>query len=179
MSSLVYPVFCFTFLYPVTAWSACPPGTDFQTRNNYNENVPVSATDLALNEGAFTANIDFILPVTDAGINISSGGFDPTATISPHLWQWHLRIPRPTTITVANLLISYQVTGSDGTVGSLTSVLDSSSHVQISVLTRDIRQRQFQNHLRFLGDIDLEIDYSNVTRAGAYTGAITTTVDCQ
>jgi len=75
-------------------------------------------------------------------------------------------------------MIGYQVTGSDGTAGVLTSVLDSSSKVQATVSTRIINERQFRNRVRFVGRINIDLDYSNATRAGEYSGVITTTVEC-
>ena len=122
--------------------------------------------------------MDLNLPVGDAAISISSGGFTPRATISLGRWQWRLRVRRPTTITAGDLLVSYQVTGSDGTAGVLTADSAPSSHVQATVSTREIRQRQGNNRRRFLGYIDLQLDYSNATRAGNYSGTITVTVDC-
>jgi hypothetical protein len=176
---LRFVVFFFALfvILPPPLQAACPQGTDFATRNSYNEDVPVSQPDLAVNEGSYSLSMDLSLPVGDVGLNISSGG-TPTVTISPNRWQWRLRVRQPATVTAADLQVSYEVYGSDGTPGVFTSVQDPTSQAQVTVTTREITQIDKRNQRIFLGFIDLEIDYSNSTRAGNYRGTINVTVDC-
>ncbi len=167
------------FSRPSTGQAECPPGSDFRARNQYHRSVSVARPDLAVNECDYSVSMDLTLPAGDADIHISGGHFNPTVTIPLDRWQWRLRVPRPTSITAGDLIVGYQVVGSDGTPGVFTSELDAASHVAVTVSTREIRQRQGRKRRRFLGYIDLLLDYTHATRSGRYTGTITVFVDCR
>jgi hypothetical protein len=159
----------------VWAWHAgavCQPNSYFITRGQYEQNAPVSQTDLAVSEGGRSLTLDLALSIADAGINISGSNFSPIVTVTLNEWQWRLRVPGNPDL---DLSVSYQVAGSDGTPGVLTSVLDPYSKVNATVLSRDI----VRHGSNWYGYIDLQLDFSNAMRSGPYTGTITVFLNCE
>lgn len=157
------------------AWHAgavCPMNSYFITHGQYSQDAPVSQTDIAVSEGSRSLTLDLALSIADAGINISGGNFSPIVTVTLNEWQWRLRVPGNPDLTLS---VNYQITGSDGTPDVLTSVLDPSSKVNATVLSREI----VRHGSNWLGYIDLQLDFSDVMRSGPYTGTVTVFLDCE
>jgi len=154
------------------AGAECPPNSKFITRGQYSQDAPVSQTDLSVGEGGRTLTLDLALSIADAGINISGGNFSPIVTVMLNEWQWRLITPGNPDL---KLSVNYQIAGSDGTPGVLTSVLDPYSKVKVTVLSREI-VRAGSN---WRGYIDLQLDFDDAMRSGPYTGTITVLLDCE
>jgi len=133
---------------------------------------------LAIDEGPLALDLPMSMPVVNANINISQAGAHPVATVSLKRWQWRLQVPKPTTITAADLIVGYRVVGANGQPGVFTSNLDSSSRVKVTTVTRTISEQVRKNSILFKGYIDLQLDYAEATRSGGYSGTVTVNVEC-
>jgi len=160
------------------AMADCPTGTVLRTQDSLQGRVKVSPRRLAIDEGGMALSTAMSMPVVDADILISQEGVRPEDTLSLQRWQWRLQVPRPTTITVADLLVVYQVAGPDGQPGVFTSNLDNTSHVKVTAETRTITEERRKNYILFKGYINLQLDYAEATRSGGYSGTLTVDIDC-
>ncbi len=113
--------------------------------------------------------------IGDAGLTPTSGGFDTTVRTVMAGWLWRLTADTRGWASPNELLVTYQISNGD----QLVSTLVSSSRVAATVVERNRRVNRFgRRNTRFRGFLDLLIDYSTATRAGAYVGTVTVTVEC-
>ena len=177
-------VFFGMLLMAGTLPAACPPGSNPQLRTRNSINTQVNLQGSSWDEGATTLVMPLSLPLGDAQINPTTVPTSTTLQLNRWLWRFRIRLtllttPPPYWPPDANdLVVTYDVNGSGSNSGWFHSVLDPSSRIRVTVVTREIRQRNRFNRRIFRGFVDLKIDYGQATRSGDYVGTITTTVDC-
>ena len=165
--------------YVGQSFAVCPPGTTFRRYTPLTTSINITNPDKSINEGGpFVATMDMAFPTGAIALLPSGHGYPTAYTTTLNYRIWRLRVRRPTTLTAADLIVTYTVTGSNGVNGVLSSVSAPASQMAVTVIPLAIQTRIRPNRVRFRGFIELLIDYSAITIGGAYTGTITSTVDC-
>ena len=168
----------FLFLGNELLYAACPVGTLLKARGRSRTEVPISHTEQSIAEQSVSDDLSLSMPIGNADIDVSQTGLIPVANMSLSKWQWRLHIPRPTTITSSDLIVTYKVLSPDGRQGIFRCKKDYSSIIKVVPVTREVTETVRKNYIIFKGYLDLHVDYSDAKRSGIYEGIILVTVDC-
>jgi len=108
----------------------------------------------------------------------SGPGINTTARIRIGQRAWRLRVPKPTTIDVNDLIFEYRINDGQGIQGQISSISQPASVAPVVIQQRRVTRTDRQNAVIFKGYIDLLVDFSRASYSGGYTGQITSTIDC-
>ncbi|MCW8962169.1 MAG: hypothetical protein OQL16_00135 [Gammaproteobacteria bacterium] len=158
--------------------AACPAGTQFQVRNNVNQNIRRS--DLANSAGSYTVVMDFSAPMGSIPLDLSNDSFDYSETvISTTEREWRLRVRRNTgPIEISDLTVTYVVTGLNGVADVLSSPINPASQAPVTLTPASITKGTQGQFFNFEGFIQLDVDLSTLLVPGSHSGTIAITVDC-
>jgi hypothetical protein len=162
-------------------YAACPAGSAFESSISLDESAPVKVRDISVPQsGPAKVFMKLNLPSGEARnaaegeIEIATGG---RMAFRNHVWQ--LTVPASSNLDIANLMVSYSISGSAGMSGDLVSLIDTSSIVGITIIPRQIQRIMAGDKIIFRGFIDVDIDYTRATKSGGYSGTISTSVECR
>lgn len=114
------------------------------------------------------SNVDFIPDISGV---INNQQFNSVIAVRKRLFRY---TARATNLAASNLKITYLVNGDN----TLRSMVDPSSRMSVTIMTRQLDISHKNKHTQFDAYIDLLIDYSSATAAGEYTGILEVTVEC-
>lgn len=145
------------------------------TVRNRNATATIADDVVSINAGTASVTVPLSVAIADLNINANTGTFQTEVRTELPNWTWRLFADTRQWIAQTEAEVEYEVVGT-----GLVSVLDSSSRIGVEVAERDRDVLRFPGRrTRFRGFLDVILDYSEATRAGAYTGQITVTARCQ
>ena len=162
------------------AVAACPVGYTFTATNKLQDAIQPVLNDLAI------ASMGIRINASSGKLNMGMG--DPLrsqerdmstrTSRSLHEHVWELSVPRGSRLSANRIIVNYSIDGSAGNQGSLRSVKNPSSRIDVFVFQRGIERTIMDDRIIFRGYVDLAIDFGNASAGGEYAGVITSTIDC-
>jgi hypothetical protein len=157
-----------------SASGQCDPGAflSFNTQAIRSQDAPIDVPSMAI-AGA-SANVDLPLGTVAVGnAGIAPGG-GPAFPLRVPVRRLTWRLITFAGVDAADLRVELSIDNG----GALTALADSGSRVQVDVVNRTINANNFFILTVFEGFVDLLLDPSLATRAGAYSGTLNIEVDC-